>query len=323
MGRQENQERNDREIQNVVDIARRSSNINGIVVGNETILRDEIKVDELIKLIQRVKREVSVPVTTGEIWNTWLEHPELVSAVDYLAVHILPYWEGVPEEQAAEQAIRIYERLRLAYPGKRIVIAEFGWPSAGYNLKQADPGAIVQGQIIRDFVSHAERLGIEYNIVEAFDQPWKSFEGSVGPYWGIFDANRNAKFPLSGAIDDPNWTLRITFALIFGMLISIPILSIVGVTALQAFVLAAAANFVGAWFAIVVDYWASHYFVFGAVLALGFGIFLLVPLVLIALYRIEELAEILFGLRPQRLLTARFRELSRPHIESFNPHSCA
>src|SRR4029077_12361228 len=90
-----NQERNDREIQNVVDIARRSSNINGIVVGNETILRDEIKVDELIKLIQRVKREVSVPVTTGEIWNTWLEHPELVSAVDYLAVHILPYWEGV------------------------------------------------------------------------------------------------------------------------------------------------------------------------------------------------------------------------------------
>jgi len=300
-----NKDRNEREIQSVVDIVRRSSNINGVVVGNETILRDEIKVDELIQLIQRVKREVSVPVTTGEIWNTWLEHPELVSAVDYLAVHILPYWEGVPEEQAAEQAFRIYERLRLAYPGKRIVIAEFGWPSAGYNLKQADPGTIVQAQIIRDFVSHAERLGIEYNIVEAFDQPWKSFEGSVGPYWGLFDANRNAKFPLSGEIDDPNWGLRITFALIFGVLISIPILSIAGVTALQATVLAAAAHFVGAWFAIVIDYWASHYFVFGAVLALGFGVVLLVPLVLIALYRVEELAEILFGLRPQRLFIAR------------------
>jgi exo-beta-1,3-glucanase (GH17 family)/cellulose synthase/poly-beta-1,6-N-acetylglucosamine synthase-like glycosyltransferase len=300
-----NKDRNERELQSVVDIARKSSNINGIVVGNETILRDEMKVDELIQLIQRVKREVSVPVTTGEIWNTWLEHPELVSAVDYLAVHILPYWEGVPEEQAADQAIRIYERLRLAYPGKRIVIAEFGWPSAGYNLKQADPGTIVQGQIIRDFVSHAERLGIEYNIVEAFDQPWKSFEGSVGPYWGVFDANRNAKFPLSGEIDDPNWGLRITYALIFGVLISIPILSIAGVTILQATVLAAAAHFVGAWFAIVIDFWASHYFVFGAVLALGFGVVLLVPLVLIALYRIEELAEILFGLRPQRLFMAR------------------
>jgi exo-beta-1,3-glucanase (GH17 family)/glycosyltransferase involved in cell wall biosynthesis len=304
-----NQDRNDREIQSVIELARRNSNINGIVVGNETILRDEIKVDDLIQLIQRVKREVSVPVTTGEIWNTWLEHPELVSAVDYIAVHILPYWEGVDEGLAAEQAIHIYERLRLAYPGKRIVIAEFGWPSAGYNLKKADPGIIIQGQIIRDFVARAEQLGVEYNIVEAFDQPWKSFEGSVGPYWGLFDADRNPKFPLSGAIDDPTWRMRMTFALIFGVLLSIPFLSIAGITALQTFVVASAAHFVGAWFAIIIAYWASHYFVFGAALALGFGVMLLIPLVLISLHRIEELAEILFGLRPQQLLTAKVETL--------------
>jgi len=184
------------------------------------------------------------------------------------------------------------------------VIAEFGWPSAGYNLKQADPGPIVQAQIIRDFVWRAEQLGIDYNLVEAFDQPWKSFEGSVGPYWGLFDAGRNAKFPLSGQIDDPTWRLRMTFALIFGVLISIPILSIVGTTAAQAFLLAVAAHAVGAWFAVVIDYWVSHYFVLGAVVALGLGVALLVPLVLIALSRIEELAEILFGIKPQRLLAA-------------------
>ena len=211
-----NAERNERELKNAIELAHKNWNVNGIVVGNETILRDEVKVEQLIEMIQRVKREVSVPVTTGEIWNVWLEHPELVSAVDFIAVHILPYWEGVPEENAADAAFRIYERLRLAYPGKRIVIAEFGWPSAGYNLKQADPGPIVQAQIIRDFVSRAEQLGIDYNIVEAFDQPWKSFEGSVGPYWGVFDAARNPKFPLSGEIDDPTWQLRMTFALIFG-----------------------------------------------------------------------------------------------------------
>ncbi|HEY4863501.1 MAG TPA: glycosyltransferase [Xanthobacteraceae bacterium] len=298
-------DRNERELQSVIDLAHKNWNVNGIVVGNETILRDEIKVDQLIELIQRVKREVSVPVTTGEIWNVWLEHPELVSAVDFIAVHILPYWEGVPEENAADAAFRIYERLRLAYPGKRIVIAEFGWPSAGYNLKEADPGTIVQAKIIRDFVSRAEQFGIDYNIVEAFDQPWKSFEGSVGPYWGVFDADRDPKFPLSGQIGDPTWRLRMTFALIFGVLISIPILSIVGVTAAQAFLLALAAHAVGAWFAVVIDYWVSHYFVFGAVVALGLGVALLVPLVLIALSRIEELAEILFGLKPQRLLVAR------------------
>src|SRR3712207_7426712 len=34
----------------------------------------------------------------------------------------------------------------------------------------------------------------DYNIIEAFDQPWKTHEGSVGPYWGLFDAARVAKF---------------------------------------------------------------------------------------------------------------------------------
>jgi exo-beta-1,3-glucanase (GH17 family)/glycosyltransferase involved in cell wall biosynthesis len=297
-------DRNEQEVENVIEAAKHNRNITAIVVGNETILRDEIKTDELIKYIQRVKREVKVPVTTGEIWNVWLEHPELASAVDFIAAHILPYWEGVPEEHATDRAFEIYEKLRAAFPGKKIVIAEFGWPSAGYNMKKADPGRIVQGQIVRDFVDRANSMGIDYNIVEAFDQPWKNFEGSVGPYWGVFDASRNLKFPLTGMIDDPTWRTQAIAAVIFGFLLSLPILSIIGVTAMQALVLAAAANFVGAWFAVVLGYWVSHYFVLGAILALGFGMLLLIPLVLIALYRIEELAEVIFGLKPQRLWNA-------------------
>jgi cellulose synthase/poly-beta-1,6-N-acetylglucosamine synthase-like glycosyltransferase len=251
-----------------------------------------------------VKREVKVRVTTGEIWNVWLEHPELASAVDFIAAHILPYWEGVPEDKATDRAFEIYDKLRAAFPGKKVVIAEFGWPSAGYNMKRADPGRIVQGQIVRSFVDRANSMGIDYNIVEAFDQPWKSFEGSVGPYWGVFDANRNLKFPLTGLIDDPTWRTRAVAALAFSLLLSLPILSIAGVTLAQAAVLAVAANVVGAWFAIVLGYWISHYFVFGAILALAFGMLLLVPLVMIALYRIEELAEVIFGLKPQRLWRA-------------------
>lgn len=297
-------DRNEQEVENVIELAKHNRNVGAVVVGNETILRDEIKTDELIEYIQRVKREVKVPVTTGEIWNVWLEHPELASAVDFIAAHILPYWEGVPEEQATDRAFEIYEKLRAAFPGKKVVIAEFGWPSAGYNMKRADPGSIVQGQIVRRFVDRANSMGIDYNIVEAFDQPWKNFEGSVGPYWGVFDANRNLKFPLTGMIDDPTWRTQAIAAIIFGLLLSLPILSIAGVTLLQAGLLAVAANFVGAWFAIVLGYWISHYFVFGAILALGFGVLLLIPLVMIALYRIEELAEIVFGLKPQRLLGA-------------------
>jgi exo-beta-1,3-glucanase (GH17 family) len=178
-----NIDRNEREMQAAIALAKRNSNINGIVVGNETIYRGEQKVEDLIKLIQRVKRSTDVPVTTGEIWNIWIEYPELASSVDFIAAHILPYWEGFSEKQAVDQAMIIYEKLRAAFPGKRIVIAEFGWPSAGYNLKNANPGQFEQAVVLRDFVSRAQQIGMEYNIVEAIDQPWKFFEGGVGPYW--------------------------------------------------------------------------------------------------------------------------------------------
>src|SRR5918999_734727 len=129
-------ERNEREVRSAIELARRHSNVNGIVVGNEAIFRGEMKVDDLIKTIQSVKRSSPVPVTTGEIWSVWRDHPELVSAVDYIAVHILPYWEGVSETAAVDAAIGAYDLLRRLYPGKRIVIAEFGWPSGGEKKKK-------------------------------------------------------------------------------------------------------------------------------------------------------------------------------------------
>jgi exo-beta-1,3-glucanase (GH17 family) len=197
-------ERNEREIRAVIDLARKHRNIDSIVVGNETIFRGDQTVDELVRKIQRVKRETTVPVTTGEIWNAWIEHPELASAVDFIAAHVLPYWEGISETAAVDQAIRIYNQLRQAYPGKRVVIAEFGWPSAGYNRRDANPGRLAQATVLRDFVSRADSLGIDYNIIEAFDQPWKTFEGGVGPYWGMFDTARALKFSWTGPITNPD-----------------------------------------------------------------------------------------------------------------------
>src|SRR4029077_15103701 len=161
-----NQDRNEREIHSVVELAKRHSNINGIIVGNETIFRGEQKVSDLIQMIQRVKRSTNVPVTTGEIWHVWIEHPELVSAVDYIAPHILPYWEGFSEQQSVDQAILIYDKLRQAYPGKRIVIAEFGWPRARSHVKNAHRGGTGRRGGLRDFVTLAEAYGIDYNIVE-------------------------------------------------------------------------------------------------------------------------------------------------------------
>jgi exo-beta-1,3-glucanase (GH17 family)/cellulose synthase/poly-beta-1,6-N-acetylglucosamine synthase-like glycosyltransferase len=297
-----NTDRNEREMLSAIELAKRNSNVNGIVVGNETIYRGEQKIEDLIKLIQRVKGSVNVPVTTGEIWNIWLEHPELASSVDFIAAHILPYWEGFSDKQAVDQALIIYQKLRDAFPGKRIVIAEFGWPSAGYNLKNANPGPFEQAVTLRNFVSRAEAIGMEYNIVEAIDQPWKYFEGGVGPYWGILNAAREPKFAWSGpVVDEAYWKLA-TIALLVGVLLSLPILRLAGPTVMQALMLSAAANGVGAWVATVFAYWTGHYFVFGSAFALTLGLILLVPLVLIAMARIEEIAAVAFGRNPRRLL---------------------
>jgi exo-beta-1,3-glucanase (GH17 family)/cellulose synthase/poly-beta-1,6-N-acetylglucosamine synthase-like glycosyltransferase len=297
-----NVDRNEREMLSAIELARRNGNVNGIVVGNETIYRGEQKIEDLIKLIQRVKGSVNVPVTTGEIWNIWLEHPELASSVDFIAAHILPYWEGFSDKQAVDQALIIYQKLRDAFPGKRIVIAEFGWPSAGYNLKNANPGPFEQAVTLRNFVSRAEAIGMEYNIVEAIDQPWKYFEGGVGPYWGILNAAREPKFAWSGpVVDEAYWKLA-TIALLVGVLMSLPILRLGEPTVMQSLMLSTAANGVGAWVATVFAYWTGHYFVFGSAFALTLGLILLVPLVLIAMARIEEIAAVAFGRNPRRLI---------------------
>src|SRR3954453_7099259 len=298
-----NVERNEREMVSAIELARRNSNVNGIVVGNETIYRGEQKIDDLIKLIQRVKSSVNVPVTTGEIWNIWIEHPELASSVDFSAAHILPYWEGFSDKQAVEQALIIYQKLRDAFPGKRIVIAEFGWPSAGYNLKNGNPGPFEQAVTLRSFVSRAEAIGMEYNIVEAIDQPWKFFEGGVGPYWGFLNASREPKFAWSGPVEDPAYWKLMGIALLVGVLMSLPILRLRHPTVLQAMVLAATAHAVGAWISTIFAYWNVHYFVWGSTFALTLGLTLLVPLILIAMARIEEIAAIAFGRAPRRLLS--------------------
>src|SRR6516165_7804065 len=295
-------ENNRRELAAAIDLARHNSNVIGIVVGNETVYRGDQKVEDLIELIKKVKSAVNVPVTTGEIWNIWRDFPELASNVDFIAAHVLPYWENFSSGQAVDQAVYLYGLLREKFPGKRIMIAEFGWPSAGYNRLNADPGPFAQAVVLRNFVTRAEAIGMEYNIVEAMDRPWKFFEGGVGPYWGILNNAGEPKFSWVGPIVNPNYWKLAAIAVLIGILMSLPILRLSEPTVLQAVLLSAAANGVGAWFATVFAYWDGHYFVLGSAFALTLGLILLVPLVLIAIARIEEIAAIAFGHSPHRLI---------------------
>jgi exo-beta-1,3-glucanase (GH17 family)/cellulose synthase/poly-beta-1,6-N-acetylglucosamine synthase-like glycosyltransferase len=295
---------NEREIRDALDLARKNSNVNAILVGNEAVLTNQITADDLITYIRKVKQSSSVPVSTGEGWDVWIAHPELVSAVDFIAAHVLPYWGGVDAARAVDVTIETYDTLRRLHPGKHVVIAEFGWPSAGPNDVNANPGRSEQTLVLRDFVSRADAYGIDYNIIESIDRPWKTAEGGVGPYWGLLDASRHAKFSWSGPIVDPNYLKSAGLAVLLGLLLSLPILAMSGVTLAQTVTLATGSNIAGAWFAAIVAFWNGHYFVWGAAFAMALGILLIVPLVAIALARIDEIAAIAFGRPPRRLATS-------------------
>src|ERR1700756_25589 len=156
-----NAARNEREITTALDLARRYHNVTRLVVGNETFLRHEHTAAGLANIIRRVKRDSPVPVATADHWKTFLDHPELVDSVDEVFAHVLPYWEGMSKQTAVEGSLDIYDKLRAAYPGKKIDIGEFGWPSAGHNFEAAVPDPISQAVILRNFVARANALGID------------------------------------------------------------------------------------------------------------------------------------------------------------------
>jgi exo-beta-1,3-glucanase (GH17 family)/cellulose synthase/poly-beta-1,6-N-acetylglucosamine synthase-like glycosyltransferase len=294
--------RNEREITTALALARQYPNVTRLVVGNETYLRHEHTAAELVKIIKRVKRDSPVPVGTADHWKTFIDHPELVDAVDEVFAHILPYWEGMPKQEAVDGSLALYDQLRAAYPGKKIVIGEFGWPSAGHNFERAVPGPISQAVILRNFVARANARGIDYNIVEAIDQPEKLFEGNVGPYWGITDASMRPKFAWTGPIVDPNYWKTAWLAVLVGLLLSVTILALPGATASQATLLAGADHLIGAWCAGMLVYWQDHYFLHGEVISFAVALPLLGLLAPIVRSRVSEMATVALGSEPMRLL---------------------
>lgn len=178
-----------------------------VIVGNELLLEETLTVPQLARYLDLVRRSVPSSVSVAEPWHIWLKHPELVERVDFIAVHLLPYWEGLPVDNAVDYVLQRYQELEQAYPGKRIVIGEVGWPSNGRQRGGAEATPSNQAQFLRRFLDLAEKKGWEYFIIEAFDQPWKSkTEGGVGAYWGVYDVERQAKFSFHKPIVSvPNW----------------------------------------------------------------------------------------------------------------------
>ena len=193
--------------------------IERVIVGNEVLLRRELSAEQLAAYIRMVKGAVRQPVTYAEVWEFWLRNPQIASAVDFITVHFLPYWEDEPiglDRREADGSLAIenhilaiYRRLQQSFPGKKIVIGETGWPSDGRMRGDARPGRVAQVRYFSLFRALSEREHFDYNVIEAFDQYWKSRqEGTVGATWGLYDAQRQEKFRIGEPIvAEPQWRM--------------------------------------------------------------------------------------------------------------------
>ena len=202
--------RNDTELDAAIALAREYGDVVvALIVGNEVLLRRELPAEAIARYLDKARASVNVPVTYADVWEFWLRHQELAKKVSFATIHILPYWEDEPVaiDQAVEHVLNIVGHVQQTMPGVKLMIGETGWPSVGRSRRAAVPGLVNQARFVREFANAAPRLGVPYNFIEGFDQPWKRrLEGAMGGYWGLLDSDGLQKFPLQGPVlADPGW----------------------------------------------------------------------------------------------------------------------
>ncbi|HEX2494279.1 MAG TPA: glycosyltransferase [Steroidobacter sp.] len=215
---------NESEVQAAIDLAKAHDNVIRVILGNEAILRGDLSIAELAAHLDRARAELEQPVSTAEPWHVWLSNPELADHVDFITVHLLPYWEGTHVEKAIDYIHMRMDQLERRFPDKPIVIGEVGWPSDGRTREAAVASTSNEASFLRRFLARARDEGYVYYLMEAFDQPWKArYEGAVGAYWGVYDVERQPKFAfVDPIVRIPEWQVLAAVSIIIaGVLLAV------------------------------------------------------------------------------------------------------
>jgi exo-beta-1,3-glucanase (GH17 family)/cellulose synthase/poly-beta-1,6-N-acetylglucosamine synthase-like glycosyltransferase len=222
----QNPVRNQAELRAAIAAARDHRHVDRLILGNETQLTKKLPAEQLYEILDQSRRLLRTPVSTAEPWHVWLAQPQLAKHVDFITVHLLPYWEKVPAEEAVSYALARLQDVQRRFPRLPVVIGEVGWPSHGPAQGPAVASPENQALFVRQFVAQAQALGLEYYLMEAIDQPWKkSIEGQAGAHWGLWDADRQPKFPLMGPLKTQPHTLgQAALSILMGLAVAVPFL---------------------------------------------------------------------------------------------------
>lgn len=214
-------DRTEWQIKTGVALAKRfPDTVQAVIVGNEVLLRGEVTAETLAGYIREVKADVRQPVTYADVWEFWIRNAQLAQSVDFITIHILPFWEDhpIPADRAADHVLSIHAHVAEAFPGRNLLIGEVGWPSAGRMREGALPSPASQALVMHNLLAGTKAGSIRLNVIEAFDQPWKRLlEGTVGGHWGLItDPPRRFKFAWGQPVSNhPHWPWQALGGILF------------------------------------------------------------------------------------------------------------
>ena len=187
--------RNEEEIQSLIELGK-SGLVDIAVVGNEVLLRNELSESELKDYISKVKSALpNIPVCYVDTYYELYKHPEISESSDLILANFYPFWEGSPIEHSESYLQKMLELTKTFAHGKKIIIAETGWPTKGQNVSQASPSLNNAAKYFLQAQHWAKENNIDLFYFSSFDESWKlKIEGEVGARWGLWDEDEKLKY---------------------------------------------------------------------------------------------------------------------------------
>ena len=191
----EEADKNEEELQWLIALAS-AGYVDVAAVGNEVMYREELEEEELIEYILRAKQSLKgIPVGYVDAYYEFTNRPKITEVCDVILANCYPYWEACHIDYSLLYMKQMYYQAVQAASGKRVIITETGWPSSGDALGAAEPGYENALKYFINAQAWSQQEGIEMFYFSAFDEGWKvGAEGSVGAFWGLWDANEQRKF---------------------------------------------------------------------------------------------------------------------------------
>jgi len=178
--------------------------LKGVIVGSESMYREEISPHTLASYIYDVKGMVQIalkapkiPIGCADTWTSWEKgvNQPVIDAVDFVLMNGFPYWEGSTPAQALGKLQSAITKTRNRIQGKVLVVGETGWPTKGDKFGSAVPSVANLQAYWKAAACWMRAQRIAFFWFSAFDEPQKGASHVEGNF-GLADVNGKLKISL-------------------------------------------------------------------------------------------------------------------------------